>query len=301
MPELTYCDQIGLNECYERSLVEIDGWKCDDEIKRNAMYSLLCFRSLFDNVKIQTPSHYLTKYNCLSAPEPKKFDLIDLVYDIVKGANTRLRALWYVCFPVLILIETPFTPCQIDLLKKELCYDEVFSAVIKLTYSKLIPDSEREMAELGYPSVLIEWYEPYLDYEFTRDDNGVMRCVTACKNLLASGEFDECLLRAEKLLATFPDDIELLLCDVAARVSFGGVTSKESRQKLMQETLELADEGISVSHGKHKLYFTYYKGLTLLGLGDEKGCRQQMNECLANDENFELAKFILKGLDGKIK
>lgn len=298
--EQAYSEKIGLDYCYKLSLAEVERSNADDKTKRDIMYSLLCLRSLFDNRMIVDPDPLLKKYKCLQHPEPQKLDLYDLALRVVRGATTELRAMWYLTFPLIIMMDAPHDEGKYAQLKSELMSEGVFDAVLKSRYSVYTPDTVKEMWAMDYPSTAVDWYLPYLEYKQEKDEKGVMREVGECRRLLAAGSFEQCLSRCEKLLAVFPDDEELLLCDIAARVSFAGVKDEQSRLMLMRETLGMADDALLSASNERRVYFMYYRGLTLLGLGDVKGSREAMLDCLSVVPNFELAKFMLKGIDDKL-
>ena len=166
--------------------------------------------------------------------------------------------------------------------------------VLPAGYSVFIPPTEEELVAQGASLLLTAWYAPYLRYCAERDEHGITRETAECKRLLALGQFDDALLRSERLLAAFPDDLQIAITNIAARVSLSSASDPAERTALLKDTLSLIDEYIGMAQNQ---YFRYYRGLTLLGLMDTVGAREEFTRCVQNDPSFELAAFMLKGMD----
>ncbi len=274
--------------------------KSDIKNKRDVIYSLVCFGCMFDDSFAADPDPIVRKYDCLSYPEPQKLDLYELANTLIAlepiAADTKkeLCAMWYMAFAYVILSESPHSDEIYDRLCETLQTREVFSDVLKSRYSVYIPATTEELKAQNAPAALIGWYAPYIDFCAERDESGVTNETNECKRLLAAGNFNEALLRSEKLLAAFPDDEQIAITDIAARVSLSGATNSTSRTALLRETLDLIDEYVQTAKGQ---YFKYYRGLTLLGLMDTAGARKEFNKCLEADPKFELAALMIKGMD----
>lgn len=290
--------RVGVDYAIKLSYAAID--RSDLPNKRDLLYSLVCFGCMFDDAYASDPDPIVKKYDCLSLPEPKKADLYELAYTVasIKGVNdeqTReIKKSWYMTFAYVLISEAPHSPEVFSAMQKLLCTEAVFKDVLESRYSAYIPPTKEEIAAQGAPATLVEWYAPYIDYCAERDKDGVTRETRECKRLLALGRFDEALIRSERLLAAFPDDMQIAVSDVAARVSLSGAATTESRTALLKDTLSLIDDYIDIADGQ---YFRYYRGLTLLGLMDTVGARAEFEACLAADPSFELAALMLKGMD----
>ena len=286
--------RLGIDYAIKLSYNAIDKSNLAD--KRGLLYSLVCFGCLFCESFATDPDPIVKKYNCLSFPEPKKWDLYELAFALatLENADTELKKTWFMTFAYVILSEAPHNDSVYRELKKILCEEKILSEVLRSKYSLFIPVTEEEIIAQGYPALLADWYSPYITYCTERDEKGVTRETNECKRLLAAGNFDEALYRSERLLAAFPDDEQVAVTNIAARVSLSGATDKDSRTEILKETLAITDEYMEISDNK---YFRYYRALTLLGLSDIEGARQEFEQCLEKDPSFELASFMLKAMD----
>lgn len=290
--------RVGVDYAIKLSYVAVD--KSDLPNKRDIIYSLVCFGCMFDEIYATEPDSIVKKYDCLNYPEPKKTDLYELAYTVAslecdsEDQRRELKKSWYLTFAYVLLSEAPHSPEIFAAMQKLLCREDVFKDVLESRFSVYVPPTKEELAAQGTPDVLAEWYSPYLDYCAERDENGVTRETRECKRLLALGDFNNALMRSERLLAAFPDDFQIAITDIAARVSLSGAANKQSRETLLKDTLSLIDDYIDIAEGQ---YFRYYRGLTLLGLMDTVGARAEFESCLAAEPNFELAALMLKGMD----
>ena len=296
--QLSAADRIGVTYGIKLSYAAVE--KSTAENKRDILYSLTCFGCMFDDSFAKDPDPVVTKHKCLQAPEPTKLDLYELAYTVVTLPELptetafELRKMWYFLFAYVLLGEAPQDPLIYDELCTLLHTEAVFKEVLAARYSVYIPATTEEMRAIGTPQHLIDWYAPYLSYCTERDEKGVTRETAECKRLLALGRFEDALLRSERLLSAFPDDLQIALSNVAARVSLSGVTDAKSRTALLQETLSIVDDYLCVASDQ---YFRYYRGLVLLGLMDTVGARAEFTLCLQNDPSFEPAMLMLRGLE----
>ena len=292
--EQSHAERAGIDYAIKLSYGAVD--KSERKDKRDLIYSLLCFGYMFDKSFVTTPDPIVKKYDCLTEPEPKKSDLYELAHILVNlpNANLELKKCWFMTFAYVLLSEAPHNPEIFDELRSVLHTEEVFAAVLASRYSIYVPPTLEELAAQGAPSVLLDWERPYLEYCAEKDEKGVTRETRECKRLLMLGNFTEALFRSERLISAFPDDLNVAISNIAARVSLSGAASADSRISLLKETLSLIDEYLPYADTQ---YFRYYRGLTLLGLMDTVGARREFEECLQNDPHFELAALMLKGMD----
>ncbi|MDE7394662.1 MAG: hypothetical protein K2M95_00895 [Clostridiales bacterium] len=289
-----YVEKAGVDFALAASYAAVD--KSALENKRDVLYSLVCFGCMFDMRFASDPDPLLDKYAALSAPEPQKLDLCVLVHTLVTlpEASDELKAMWYQMYPYVLLSGAPLNDKLHAEIKTALLNEKVFEAVLQSRYSVYVPAASDELRAQGYPQTVLDWYAPYQAYASERDEKGVTRETRECKRLLALGNFDQALTRAERLLAVFPDDEQVALTDIAARVSLIGVHTEKERTALLSDTLSLIDEYIQISQNT---YFRYYRGLTLLGLMDTAAAREEFKRCLKEDPSFELAQFMLSAMD----
>lgn len=295
--EQSAVERVGIDYTLKLSFTAVDA--SDLENKRDVLYSLVCFGCMFDEKYAADPDPIVKKHDCLHEPEPNKLDLYELAYTVAslpakKATAEELKTCWFMTFAYVLLSGAPHNAEIYDKMCDLLHRKTVFDSVLASRYSVYIPATKEELIAQGAPSILVDWYVPYLGYCAATDDNGVTRETRECKRLLALGRFDDALLRSERLLAAFPDDVQIVLSNVAARVSLSSATDRDSRIALLKDTLSLIDDYIVADDGQ---YLRYYRGLTLLGLMDTVGARREFELCLQNDPNFELAAFMLKGMD----
>lgn len=288
--------RVGIDYAVALGMTAID--KSDCENKRDLVYSLLCFGCMFDDRFAAEPSPVVKKYDCLHLPEPQKIDLYELT-DILTGEKMpadmlrELRKSWYMLFAYVLISGAPHSPELYEKLCGKLHTEEVFADVLQSRYSVFILPTEEELAAQGAPTLLLDWYAPYLRYCAERDEKNVTRETRECKRLLAAGQTEAAYLRAERLLAAFPDDREVAITAIAARVT-PREQNKEERARLLNDTLQLIEEYMD---GEDTRYFRYYRGLALLGLMDPVGAREAFEGCLEEDPHFELASFMLRAMD----
>ena len=271
----------------------------DRNDKRDLLYSLACFGCSFDDCFATDPDPILLKYDCLKYPEPKKFDLYELARIMVtlSSATLELKQNWFTLFGYVLLCDAPHDVDIYEFLCDTLHTEEVFAEVLRSKYSVYVLPTVEELEAQGFPSLLVRWYAPYLSYCAETVEHGITRETAECRRLMQLGDYETALIRCERLLAAFSDDIQIVLTDIAVRTSLSSTTDRESRETILKETLEIIDQYIDSSEGNPRLYLRYYRGLTLLGLMDPVGARSEFNTCLNDDPSFELAKLMLKGMD----
>lgn len=348
-------ESMGLDYAAKLSYKLIDESLLKEDEKRNLLFSLYCFRGIFDNRSVLEYNAILVKYkisfildiekhpdfesfkdklDCLSearllegggvalkrngkvvlkvdcgdgaykklakrlklAALPELYSLYEMVDKIVglDNASIELLAIWYQMYPYIVLIETPHEEDLFNRFKDALCNESVYNQVLKSKYSINIPGSVKEMWAMELPSRAVDWYLDYDEYINQNTEKGITRVVEQLQLLLSRGDFNNAFLRSEKLLDTQVDDENILLVNIASRVSL--CDKFEDKGKLLNETLGMLKEILSVKREK-KIYFIYYTGLVQLALKDISKARAAFMECLKLDERFELASFMLKSLD----
>ena len=271
----------------------------DREDKRDLLYSLACFGCSFDDCFATDPDPILLKYDCLKYPEPKKFDLYELARVMVtlNNATLELKQNWFTLFGYVLLCDAPHNVETYEFLCNTLHTEEIFAEVLRSKYSVYVLPTVEELEAQGFPSLLVRWYAPYLSYCAERNDQGITRETAECRRLMQLGDFETALIRCERLLAAFAEDIQIVLTDVAVRTSLSGATDRKARETLLKETLEIIDQYLDLCDGNPRLYLRYYRGLTLLGLMDTVGARAEFEACLEDNPAFELSKLMIKGMD----
>ena len=100
----------------------------------------------------------------------------------------------------------------------------------------------------------------------------------------------------EKLLDSFPDDEEILLLNISARISLAPSADFETRVKLLSDNFRIINDAFKIPLKKYN-YFLYYRGLTRLGMNDPEAAEADFKACLELDPKFEPALLMLKGME----
>ena len=227
---------------------------------------------------------------------PEKLTLYELALASVtlSSATDELKAMWYIYFPYIVLIGAPVEYDLFDCLKTQIFNDQVFQKVMESKYSEDIFMCKEELSS-EHP-LIAEWYAPYIDWKNALTDKGVTRLTEYVQKRLALGDYSYVMDVTERMLDCFPDDEEVLLLNVAGRMSLCASVDFETRVKLLGENFKIVNEAI-LNKAKKYVYFLYYRGLTRLGMQDPANAESDFRSCLEIDANFEPALMMLKGME----
>lgn len=223
--------------------------------------------------------------------EINKLDLYEMVDSLTSldTATNELFTMWFIYFPFIPLMGAPLNREAYNSLKRKMLNEKVYANVLKSRYSDIIYDSVKEMVLSGVDPIITDWYIEYVQWKNEKTNKGISREAEKYQNFLAKGDFEYVLKGTEKLLNTFPWDEEILLMNIAARVSLG---NKDKR--LLTDAMILIDDAMKRGVNK-KAYFSYYLGLCKLGTDDIEGAKQTFTQC-AEKYDFELARFMLAAM-----
>lgn len=309
--------------------------------KRDILYSMYCFRCVFDDSELKRASNILIKYGVSfvfadkpdgdgvteitdgdkkaykfdvyspafeaavrnkiitgeKAKLPQKLTMFELPLKVVSldDADDDLKALWYIYFPYVILIGAPIEHDLYEQLKQKLCNPGVFHKVLGSRYSENMFVTREEMS--GEHPLVCDWYGEFIDWKNQKTEKGVSRGVAFLQRRLALGDYDYVMRESERMLDCFPDDEELMLLNIAARMSKCASVDFETRVKLLSENFSLINDIITSGNVKKYNYFLYYRGLTRLGMQDMDNARADFMSCLKIDDKFEPAIMMLKGME----
>lgn len=227
---------------------------------------------------------------------PEKPTLYELALESVKlsSATAELKAMWLVYFPYVFMLGAPVEYDLYDELKSLVHTPEVFSTANAGKYADNICCTREELS--GEHPFIYDWYAPFVEWKSVRNDKGISREAAKYQRALALGEFEYAMHGTEKLLDSFPDDEELLLLNISARISLIPTVDFERRVKLLGDNFRIITDAMKLPLKKH-VYFVYYRGLTRLGMNDEVGAKDDFSACLNIDSKFEPALLMLKGMD----
>ena len=331
----------GLDNLALMSYNRIDKSDLPYDKKRSMLYSVYCFRCVFDNAELNRVSAVLTKYGvsfvypekpegdgviAVSAKDrtaykfdvgspafaaavragriqgenaviPDKLSLFELPYETVslKNADDELKAMWYIYFPYVFLMGAPVEYDLYEKLKEKLFNPGVFHCVMQSRYSENMFITREEMS--GEHPLVADWYGAFIDWRNEKTEKGISRATVFIQRKLALGDYDYVMRASERMLDCFPDDEELLLLNVAGRMSACASVDFETRVKLLSENFRIINDALTSGNLKKYNYFLYYRGLTRLGMKDMDNAKTDFESCLNIDPKFEPAVMMLKGLE----
>lgn len=226
---------------------------------------------------------------------PEKLTLYEMAYRLVtlSSATAELKAMWLVYFPYVFMIGAPIEYDICDRLKEVVMTPEVFSAANEGRYADNICCTTAELNS-EHP-MIADWYRPFIEWKSERNDKGVSRETAKYQRALARQEFPYVVAGTEKLLDSFPDDEEILLLNISARMSMAPSVGLQDRVKLLSQTYAMICDALAGPVKKYN-YFMYYRGLARLGMQDPEGAEEDFRACLERDPKFEPALLVLKGM-----
>lgn len=227
---------------------------------------------------------------------PEKLTLFELVLAAVSlnTATAELKANWFINLPFLFYLGAPVEFDLFEEIKKKVYSDEVFNLVLESKYSDNIYYCREEMID-EHPLVA-DWYTPFIDWKNELTEKGVSRITEFVQKKLALGDYKYVMDTTERLLDCFPDDEEILLLNVAGRMSLCASVDFETRVKMLGENFKIVNEAI-MNKAKKYVYFLYYRGLTRLGMQDPGNAEADFRSCVELDPKFEPAIMMLRGME----
>ena len=227
---------------------------------------------------------------------PQKPTLYEMVLSILRlnTATAELKALWLVYFPYVFMIGAPIEYDLYDELKAVVSTAEVFSVANESHYADNVCCSIEELS--GEHPYIADWYRPFVEWKCEKNEKGISHETAKYQKALALGNYAYALWGTEKLLNTFPDDEEILLLNISARISLAPTVSEERRRKLLADNFTVITEAFKLAPKKY-VYFLYYLGLTRLGMGDTVHAEDNFKACLEIDAKFEPALLMLRGME----
>lgn len=231
-----------------------------------------------------------------NATLPQKFTLFETAYLLadMSTATAELKALWLVYFPYVFLIGAPVEYDLYDALKEKLHTTEVFSCANEGRYADNICCTTAELN--GEHPLIADWYRPFVEWKCEKNEKGISHETAKYQKALALGDYAYALSGTEKLLDSFPDDEEILLLNISARMSLAPSVGLEERVKLLSDNFRIITDAFKTPLKKYH-YFLYYRGLTQLGMNMPDHAEADFKACLEIDERFEPALMMLKGIE----
>lgn len=231
---------------------------------------------------------------------PQKPTLYEMAYSLLSltTATAELKALWLVYFPYVFMLGAPIEYDLYDMLKERVMTAEVFAAANEARYADNICCTTAELS--GEHPLIVDWYTPFVEWKCEKNEKGVSREAAKYQKALALGDYAYALHGTEKLLDSFPDDEEILLLNISARMSLVPSADEKTRQRLLEDNFTVITESFKLGPKKY-IYFLYYLGMTRLGMNDTVHAEDNFRACLEIDPKFEPALLMLRGIENAKK
>lgn len=234
----------------------------------------------------------------VDAIEPTKYPLYELVYRLLtlSSATDELKTMWYIFFPYIVNMGAPFDEDIFIRLKEMLLNKDNFKRVLESKYSDRIYVNTKEMVLGGVSPVIIDWFIEYTEWKNEKNEKGISRETEKYQRMLILGDFEYVVRGTERLLDVYPDDEEIFLLNMTAKVSYAGTLDEADRGKIFDDIITSAQEALPSPLKKKKNYIAYYLGLAFLGKKDFVKAENSFKLSLTYDPKFELAEMMLKGM-----
>ena len=232
------------------------------------------------------------------AIEPIKYPLYELVYRLLtlSSVTAELKAMWYIFFPYAVNMGAPYDDETYNKLKAIVLTEDNFKQVLESKYSDKIYINTKEMVLGGVDPVIIDWFIEYTEWKNVKNEKGISRETEKYQKQLVLGNFDYVIKGTEKMLDVYPDDEEIYLLNMTAKVSYAGTLDGPEREKIFDDIIVSAQDALSSPIRKKKNYVAYYLGLAFLGKKDIDKAESSFKLALTYDPKFELADMMLKGM-----
>lgn len=237
------------------------------------------------------------------AIEPTKYHLYELVYRLLtlSSVTDELKAMWYIFFPYIIEMGAPYEEEIYYKLRAIVLTEENFKNVLESKYSDRIFVTTKDMVLGGTNPVVIDWFLEYTEWKNVKNDKGISRELEKYQRLLVLGDYAYVVNGTEKMLDAMPDNEEIFLLNMTAKVSLAGNLDEKERNAIFDEIILAAQEALPSPLKKKKNYIAYYLGLAFLGKKELDKAENSFKLSLTYDPKFELAEMMLKGMDKVIK
>ncbi len=233
------------------------------------------------------------------AIEPTKYSLYELVYKLLtlSSVTDELKAMWYIFFPYVIGMGAPHEEEIYYKLRALVLNEQNFKNVLESKYSDRIYVSTKDMVLGGTDPIIIDWFLEYTEWKNVKNDKGISRELEKYQRRLMLGENEYVINGTEKMLDVFPDDEEIFMLNMAAKVAYAGQADEKEREKIFDDIIIAAQEALPSPRKKRKNYIAYYLGLAFLGKKEFDKAENSFKLALTYDDKFELAQMMLKGMD----
>lgn len=234
----------------------------------------------------------------VDAIEPTKYSLYELVYRLLtlSSVTDELKAMWYIFFPYVVGMGAPHEEEIYYKLRAIVLTEENFKNVLESKYSDRIFVSTKDMVLGGTDPIVIDWFLEYTEWKNEKNEKGISRELEKYQRMLVLGDSEYVVNGTEKMLDVFPDNEDIFMLNMSAKVALAGKMEESEREKIFDEIVLAAQEALPSPIKKKKNYIAYYLGLAFLGKKEFEKAENSFKLALTYDEKFELAQMMLKGM-----
>ena len=224
---------------------------------------------------------------------PQKLTLFEMVYACITlpTATHALKALWYSYFPYVFLV-APTEHDLYDRIKEILCTEKVFQSVINSEEGDNIYVDEEDIREDN--PLLKDWFASFIAYRREKHD-GTARYNERLLAIMKEGNFRKVMELSDLFLAAYPDDEDLIINNVTARLALCASAEGKEREQLLNLNLSIINDALA-STIDNQSEFLYFLGMTKLGLQDIVGAIADFEASLKADPENENAQKMLDGI-----
>jgi hypothetical protein len=224
---------------------------------------------------------------------PQKLTLFEMVYSCItlNSTTNALKASWYAYFPYVFLI-APIEHDLYDKIKEILCTNKIFSLVLNTEEGDNIYVDEEDIREDN--PFIKDWYTPFIAYRREKP-NGTARYNERLLNIMKTGDFRKVMELSDLYLGAYPDDEDLLINNITARLALCASAEGKEREDLLKLNLSVINDALS-SSVNNQASFLYFSGMTKLGLKDVDGAEKDFEATLKADASYENALKMLMGI-----
>lgn len=234
-----------------------------------------------------------------NASIPQKLTLFEMVYTTItlNSATPALKALWYAYFPYVFLV-APIEHDLYDRVKEILCTPSVFACVINTEEGDSIFVDEEDIQQDN--PLLKDWFAPFIAYRREKTKDGIARYNERLLAIMKTGDFRKVMDLSDAFMSAYPDDEDLLINNVTARLALCASAEGKEREDLLKLNLSIINDALSTTIDNQGA-FTYFSGMTKLGLKDIDGAEKDFETVLKIEPDNENAKKMLEGIKNATK
>ena len=118
--------------------------------------------------------------------------------------------------------------------------------------------------------------------------------------IMKTGDFRKVMELSDAFMSAYPDDEDLLINNVTARLALCASAEGKEREDLLKLNLSIINDALSTTVDNQSA-FMYFAGMTKLGLKDIDGAEKDFESVLKIEPENENAKKMLEGIKNASK